>query len=155
MLKLLSSVYRSVQHTAGGAITKGAFIARATLGGSLNAFAGFCDLALADVGEVITQADKVSATKVAGDALAFAAGEQVRYNVAGAKVSKTVTDPLIGYARKAAVAADTSVEIQFDGRLGSDTFAGLADVNAAAPTNNDTLKYDTATGKWIVVAVAD
>ena len=34
-------------------------------------------------------------------------------------------------------------------------FSDLADVNAAAPTNNDTLKYDTATAKWVVVAVTD
>lgn len=34
-------------------------------------------------------------------------------------------------------------------------FSDLADVNAAAPTNNDTLKYDAASSKWVVVAVAD
>jgi len=34
-------------------------------------------------------------------------------------------------------------------------FADLADVAADAPTNNDTLKFVTSTGKWTVVAVAD
>ena len=51
-----------------------------------------------------------------------------------------------------------------DGVTGSSTkalrlfhfaLADLADVNAAGVTNNDTLKYDTATSKWIVVAVTD
>lgn len=35
------------------------------------------------------------------------------------------------------------------------TFAALADVDVAGVTNNDTLKYVTATGKWTDVAVAD
>lgn len=35
------------------------------------------------------------------------------------------------------------------------TFAALADVDVAGVTNNDTLKYDSATSKWIDVAVAD
>ena len=34
-------------------------------------------------------------------------------------------------------------------------FADLADVDVAGVTNNDTLKYDSATSKWIDVAVAD
>jgi hypothetical protein len=34
------------------------------------------------------------------------------------------------------------------------TFMGLFDV-AGTPTNNDTLRYVTATGKWTVVPVAD
>lgn len=35
------------------------------------------------------------------------------------------------------------------------TLADLADVDVAGVTNNDTLKYVTATGKWTDVAVAD
>jgi hypothetical protein len=155
MLKLQCSNYRSVKHPAGGALAKGVFVARATLGGALNGFVAFAALVLAQVGEIVTFAENVNATKVAGDALAFAAGEKVYYNVAGAKVSKTVTDPFIGYAKEASLAADTSINIEFDGRLGSDTFAGLADVNVTGVTNNDTLKFDTATGMWIDVAVAD
>jgi hypothetical protein len=33
--------------------------------------------------------------------------------------------------------------------------SGLVDVDAASPTNNDTLKYVASTHKWTVVAVAD
>jgi predicted RecA/RadA family phage recombinase len=39
--------------------------------------------------------------------------------------------------------------------LGDLKFSDLADVDAAAPTNNDTLKYVSSTEKWTVVAVAD
>jgi hypothetical protein len=35
------------------------------------------------------------------------------------------------------------------------SFAGLVDVDAASPTNNDTLKYVSSTHKWTIVAVAD
>jgi hypothetical protein len=148
MLKLLSSNYRSIEHTAGSALSKGVFIARATIGGALNAFLAFADAANAEVVEVVTQADKVSATKVAADALAFAAGEKVYYNVAGAKVSKTTTDPLIGYARKAAVAADVLVEIEFDGSLGNIALNDLSDVVIDTPTNTQALKYASGTADW-------
>jgi predicted RecA/RadA family phage recombinase len=39
--------------------------------------------------------------------------------------------------------------------IGDLAFADLADVDVAGVTNNDTLKYDSATSKWIDVAVTD
>lgn len=148
MLKLQCSNYRSVKHTAGGALAKGEFIARATLGGALNGFVAFASLALAQVGEIVTFAEDVNATKVAGDALAFSPGEKVYYNVAGAKVSKTTTDPLIGYAKEASLAADTSINIEFDGSLGGVTLNDLADVLIDTATNGQALKYASGTTDW-------
>lgn len=153
MIRLKSSSYKEVEYVNADAVTVGQFIAAATLGGSLNAFA-FQGYGAAAKGCYVTHAEKAAATKVAGDALAFAPGEKVRYNVAGAKVSKTASDPLIGYAKRAAVAADTEVVIEFDGSLQAGAFADMADVNVAGVDNNDTLKYDQATAKWIKVAVA-
>lgn len=186
MIRLLSGNYREVEFAHTAALTCGTFVAAATLGGSLNAFVGFKDLGADELGSYVVFAERASAKKVAADALAFAPGEKVHWNVAGAKVSKTASDPLIGYAKRAAVAADTEVIIEFDGSmalaeavtladiadlgdleiasdqitdldttLGALTFAGLADVDVAGVTNNDTLKYDAATSKWVDVAVAD
>jgi hypothetical protein len=196
MIRLLSSNYREVEYANASAVTCGQFIAKDTLGGALNAFA-FQGYGAAAKGSYVTFAERAAATKVAGDDLAFAPGERVHYNVVGAKVSKTLSDPLIGYAKRAALAADTEVIVEFDGALstgsgdlitladisdlsdlditmaqitdlgdlditmaqitdlGDLALADLADVNAAGVTNNDTLKYDTATSKWIVVAVTD
>lgn len=53
------------------------------------------------------------------------------------------------------VAAATSVTLSQISDLEDLALADLADVNTAGVTNNDTLKYDTATSKWIVVAQAD
>ena len=60
---------------------------------------------------------KTEAEKLEADALAFAPGEKVYFNVAGAKATKTTTDVLIGWATRAAVAADTEVIVEFDGAL--------------------------------------
>lgn len=51
--------------------------------------------------------------------------------------------------------ANLTVTMSQISNLANLTLADLADVNTAGVTNNDTLKYDTATSKWIVVAVAD
>jgi hypothetical protein len=152
MLKLQGSNYRSVKHTAGGALAKGEFVARATLGGALNGFVAFAALVLAQVGEIVTFAENVNATKVAGDALAFAAGEKVYYNVAGAKVSKTTTDPLIGYAKEASLAADTSINIEFDGSLGGVAINDLSDVTISGLAENQILK---ANASLVFVNAAD
>jgi len=156
-IKLTSGNYKEVEFAPSGALTKDAFVAAATLGGSLNGVA-FENIADATPGTIIVWAERAKATKVAADNLAFAPGEKVRYNVSGAKVSKTATDPLIGYAKKAAIAADTDVDIEFDGAVvdtANLTFAGLADVDVAGVTNNDTLKFVSSTGKWTDVAAAD
>jgi len=186
MIRLSSGNYREVEFAHTAALSAGTFVAAATLGGSLNAFVGFKDLAANELGAFVVFAERAKATKVAADALAFAPGEKVHYNVAGAKVSKTAADPLIGYAKRAAAAADTVVDIECDGSkalseavtladitdladleiasdqitdlsttLGALTFAGLADVDVAGVTNNDTLKFDAASGKWVDVAAAD
>ena len=116
-IKLTSGNYQEVVFAPTDAILKDVFVPAATMGGTLNGFAGIANLASGIAGVVIVKADSAIATKVAADNLAFAAGEAVRYNVSGAKVSKTGSDPLIGYAKKAAIAADTSVDIMFDGAL--------------------------------------
>ena len=184
MIKLLSRNYSEVEYAPSAEIKKGVFVAASTLGGSLNGFVGFADIPANLAGTIVVKAEKVSVSKLAADTLAFAPGEIVRYNIAEGKASKTGSDPAIGYAKKAALAADTEVIAEFDGAmgiaagetitlsqitdlddltvemaqvtdLGDLAFADLADVNAEGVTNNDTLKYDTATSKWIIVAAAD
>lgn len=183
-IKLASPNYKEVEFAPSGAILKDAFIPAATLGGSLNGFAGIANLAAGSPGTVIVKAEKAIATKAAADTLAFAPGEIVRYNATAGKVTKTGSDPAIGYAKKAAVAADTEVVIEFDGAMGiasgesitlsqitdlgdlsitmnqvSDlgdlALGDLADVNLAGVTDNDRLAYDLATTSWIPEAVAD
>lgn len=117
-IKLASPNYKEVEFSPSSAIVKDAFVPAATLGGSLNGFAGIANLAAAAPGTVIVKAEKAIATKVAGDALAFAPGEIVRYNASAAKVTKAGSDPAIGYAKKAAIAADTEVVLEFDGAMG-------------------------------------
>lgn len=187
-IKLASPNYKEVEFSPSSAILKDAFIPAATLGGSLNGFAGIANLAATTPGTVVVKAERAIATKVAADTLAFAPGEIVRYNAVAGKVTKTGSDPAIGYAKKTAVATDTEVVLEFDGAMGiasgesitlsqitdladleikaaqvtdlgttldALTFAGLADVDVAGVTNNDTLKFDTASGKWIDVAADD
>lgn len=183
-IKLCSPNYKEVEFAPSSAILKDVFVPAATLGGSLNGFAGIANLAAAAPGTVIVKAEIAKATKVAGDILAFAPGEIVRYNATAGKVTKTGSDPAIGYAKKAAVAADTEVVLEFDGAMGiasgesitlsqitdlgdlevtmaqvtdlEDLALGdLADVNLAGVTDNDRLAYDLATTSWIPEAVAD
>ena len=51
--------------------------------------------------------------------------------------------------------ANLTVTLNQVSDLAALAFADLADVNTTGVTNNDTLKYDTTTSKWIVVAVTD
>lgn len=183
-IKLISGNYTEVELVPSVAIAKDVFVPAATLGGSLNGFAGIANLAADAPGTVIVKAERALATKVPGDTLAFAPGEIVRYNASAAKVTKTGSDPAIGYAKRAAIAADTEVVLEFDGAMGiasgesitlaqitdlaslevtmaqvSDlddlALADLADVNLAGVTDNDRLAYDLATTSWIPEAVAD
>jgi len=183
-IKLTTGNYKEVEFAPSGAILKDAFIPAATMGGSLNGFAGISNLSSGIAGTVIVKAESAEATKAAADNLAFAPGEIVRYNAVAAKVTKTASDPAIGYAKKAALAADTIVDIEFDGAMGiasgesitlsqitdlanltvtmsqvSDledlAFADLADGPTGTPTNNDTLKYDAATSRYALVAETD
>lgn len=187
-IKLVSRTYSEVEFAPSAEIKKGVFVAASTLGGSLNGFVGFADIPANAAGTVVVKAEKASVSKLATDTLAFAPGEIVRYNVAEGKASKTGSDPAIGYAKRAALAADTEVIAEFDGAMGiaagetitlsqitdlanleikvaqvtdlgttldALTFAGLADVDVEGVTNNDTLKFDTASGKWIDVEAAD
>lgn len=117
-IKLTSGNYTEVELVPSVAIAKGAFVPAATLGGSLNGFAGIANLAADAPGTVIVKAERALATKVPGDSLAFAPGEIVRYNAPAAKVTKTGSDPAIGYAKRAAIAADTEVALEFDGAMG-------------------------------------
>lgn len=117
-IKLLSRNYSEVEFAPSAEIKKGVFVAASTLGGSLNGFVGFADIAANAAGTVVVKAEKVSVSKVAADTLAFAPGEIVRYNIAEGKASKTGSDPAIGYAKKAALAADTEVIAEFDGAMG-------------------------------------
>lgn len=199
MILLLSSNYREVEFAHNALVKKGDFIEAATFGGTLNGFCAFADVAANILGAYVVHADAVEATKDPGDNLAFAPGEKVYYNIAGAKVSKTTSDVLIGFAKRAALAADAVVVLNFDGKaqedrpdidsitlsqisdlanltieadqitdpeslsitmsqvsdLGDLALVDLGDVNAANPTNNDRLKWDTATSKWVLEAVAD
>lgn len=117
-IKLASRSYSEVEYAPNAEIKKGVFVAAATLGGSLNGFVGFADIPADEPGTVVVKAEKVIATKVVGDALAFAPGEIVRYNATGGKVTKTGSDPAIGYAKKAALATDDEVVLEFDGAMG-------------------------------------
>lgn len=183
-IKLLSRNYSEVEFAPSAEIKKGVFVAASTLGGSLNGFVGFADIAANAAGTVVVKAEKVSVSKLAADTLAFAPGEIVRYNIAEGKASKTGSDPAIGYAKKAALAADTEVIAEFDGAMGiaagetitlsqitdldeltvemaqitdlGDLALGdLADVNLAGVTDNDRLAYDLATTSWVPEEVAD
>jgi len=183
-IKLTSQNYKEVEYAPVSAILKDAFVPAGAMGGSLNGFTGIAGIAAATPGTVVVKAERAEVTKVAGDSLAFAPGEAVRYNISGAKASKTGSDPLIGWAKKAALAADTSVVIEFDGALAVSAgesvtlaqitdlddlaitmsqitdlddlaFADLADGPTGTPTNNDTIKYDTATSRYALVAVTD
>lgn len=184
MIKLTSPNYKEVEFAPSSAIAKNAFVPAATLGGSLNGFAGIANLATGIAGTVIVKAESAEATKVPADNLAFAPGEIVRYNAGAAKVTKNGSDPAIGYAKRAALAADTFVDIEFDGAMGIASgesitlsqitdlddlevtmsqvtdledlaFADLADGPTGTPTNNDTLKYDAATSRYALVPVTD
>lgn len=183
-IKLNSRNYSEVEYAPSAEIKKGVFVAASTLGGSLNGFVGFADIPANAVGTIVVKAEKVSVSKLATDGLAFAPGEIVRYNATAGKVTKTGSDPAIGYAKKAAVAADTEVVIEFDGAMGiaagetitlsqitdlddldvtmaqvtdlGDLALGdLADVNLAGVTDNDRLAYDLATTSWVPEEVAD
>ena len=117
-IKLASRNYSEVEYAPSAEIKKGVFVAASTLGGSLNGFVGFADIPANAAGTVVVKAEKVSVSKAAADTLAFAPGEIVRYNIAEGKASKTGSDPAIGYAKKAALAADTEVIAEFDGAMG-------------------------------------
>lgn len=117
-IKLDSRNYSEVEYAPSAEIKKGVFVAASTLGGSLNGFVGFADIPKNLAGTIVVKAEKVSVSKLATDTLKFAPGEIVRYNVAEGKASKTVSDPAIGYAKKAASAADDEVIAEFDGAMG-------------------------------------
>lgn len=117
-IKLVSRTYSEVEFAPSAEIKKGVFVAASTLGGSLNGFVGFADIPANAAGTVVVKAEKVSVSKLAADTLTFAPGEIVRYNIAEGKASKTVSDPAIGYAKKAALATDTEVIAEFDGAMG-------------------------------------
>lgn len=117
-IKLASRDYSEVEFAPSTEIKKGVFVAAATLGGSLNGFVGFADIPADEPGTVVVKAEKAVATKDVEDALAFAPGEIVRYNAGAEKVTKTGSDPAIGYAKKAALAADDEVVLEFDGAMG-------------------------------------
>lgn len=117
-IKLVSRTYSEVEYAPSAEIKKGVFVAASTLGGSLNGFVGFADIPANAAGTVVVKAEKAAVTKAADDNLAFAPGEIVRYNITGGKASKSASDPAIGYAKRAALAADTEVIVEFDGAMG-------------------------------------
>ena len=117
-IKLASRVYSEVEYAPDAEIKKGVFVAATTLGGSLNGFVGFADIPANEPGTIVVKAEKVIATKAVADNLTFAPGEIVRYNADAEKVTKTGSDPAIGYAKKAALATDDEVVLEFDGAMG-------------------------------------
>lgn len=165
MILLLSSNYREVEFAHNALITKGDFIPAATFGGTLNGFCAFADVAANLPGAYVVHADAVEATKVPGDNLAFAPGEKVYYNIVAAKVTKTTSDVLIGFAKRAALAADVVVILNFDGKAQEDRpdidtitlsqisdladleLADLADVDLTGAATGAILKL-AAGGKW-------
>lgn len=183
-IKLASRVYSEVEYVPDAEIKKGVFVDASTLGGSLNGFVGFADIPAGAPGTIVVKAEKVIATKDVEDALAFAPGEIVRYNADAEKVTKTGSDPAIGYAKKAALATDDEVVLEFDGAMGIaagetitlsqitdlddleieraqitdlDELAleDLADVDVTGVTDKDRLAYDLASTTWKPEAVED
>lgn len=181
-IKLASRDYSEVEFAPSTEIKKGVFVAAATLGGSLNGFAGFADIPADEPGTIVVKAEKVIATKAVDDSLAFAPGEIVRYNATDGKVTKTGSDPAIGYAKKSALATDDEVVLEFDGAMGiaaGETvtlsqitdlgdleieraqitdldelaLSDLADVDVTGVDDKDRLAYDLASTTWKPEAV--
>ena len=118
-----------LQHRAVAEIAKGSLVTAATLGGQLNGVAVEA-IELGFVGRVAYSSEIAGVTKVADDAIEFAAGEKVYYNTGAAKAAKSGV--LIGYALEAADAADTEVVIEFDGSLTDSEGVTLADISDLA-----------------------
>lgn len=183
-IKLASRVYSEVEYAPNAEIKKGVFVAATTLGGSLNGFVGFADIPAGEPGTIVVKAEKVIATKAVDDSLAFAPGEIVRYNATDGKVTDTGSDPAIGYAKKAALATDDEVVLEFDGAMGiaaGETItlsqitdiatltikmeqitdldelalANLADVDVTGVDDKDRLAYELASTTWKPEAVED
>lgn len=93
--------------------------------------------------------------------LFYIADDQTISKTAGSKTVGFVAEDfkdgyvLIDLRKPITVSASVPVTMADITDLASLKFADLADVAAAAPTNNDTLKFVTSTGKWTVVAVTD
>ena len=118
-----------LQHRAVAEIAKGSLVTAATLGGQLNGVA-VEDIEHGSVGRVAYSSEIAGVTKAADDAIAFAAGEKVYYNTVAAKAAKAGV--LIGYALKAADAADTEVVVEFDGSLTDSEGVTLSDITDLA-----------------------
>ena len=182
-IKLASRVYSEVEYAPDAELKKGGFVAATTLGGSLNGFVGFADIPANEPGTIVVKAEKAIATKDVEDSLAFAPGEIVRYNADTEKVTKTGSDPAIGYAKKAALATDDEVVLEFDGAMGiaaGETItlsqitdiatltiekaqitdldelalSDLADVDVTGVDDKDRLAYDLASTTWKPEAVS-
>jgi len=106
---LRSKDYDAVEYTLAAAVTAGDFI---TVSGTY----GFCliDGAIADVIAVITKASLVYAAKLAGTA--WAVGDPLYWDPAVSTVTPVAGAlSVIGYAARAAAAADTNGYMAFDG----------------------------------------
>jgi len=96
---------------------------------------------------------------VSAAAVAVAVGDAVYYNpTTGAFAAVPTADYYkVGYTT---VIKNTDnvfriEKVRYAKSYTAETFAGLVDVDVAGVTNNDTLKFVTATGKWTDVAAAD
>lgn len=118
-----------LQHRAAVDIAKGSLVPAAILGGHLNGVAVEA-IELGAVGRVAYSSEIAGVTKVADDAIEFAAGEKVYYNTVAAKAAKSGV--LIGYALEAADAADTEVVVEFDGSLTDSEGVTLSDISDLA-----------------------
>ena len=159
-----------VYNGSGSAIVEGQFVI-------LDGYCGVADQAIANLAygslHVEEGIEIQTSDLVTGEKTFATLGQPVYWKAADSAFSDTETAGYskVGYLTKviasgvirfellrhpvvvpAAAAALTMADIT---DLAALKFSDLADVNAAAPTNNDTLKYDAASSKWVVVAVAD
>ncbi len=112
MLSINGCNVETAKYTAVAALSAGDFV---QVGASNLYGAVIEDLAIGDVGTLVTCTEKAVATKAT--ASVFAQGDPVYYDIADGEVNVDAGNPKIGFANEAAGAGVLEIEVNFNGGL--------------------------------------